>query len=96
MKYQIKVYGTADSNHASHVKGRLDSLGIDYEYLDVDASENEVDLERGPDGKRVLPVVEMSSDFGEVRLSDPDTAKLEEELHRLSIIEKGRANISRP
>lgn len=96
MKYQITVYGTADSNHAEHVKERLDSLGIDYKYVDVDATDTEVDLERASDGKRVLPVIEMSSDLGEVRLSDPDIPKLEEELHRLSIIEKGRANISRP
>lgn len=95
MKYQVTIYGTDGSGDTEKTRQRLDSLGIVHQYVDIDETEKKTEVERRSDGKRALPMIEMTSDLGERRLSAPDRDQLEEELHRLGIIEKGEASVSR-
>lgn len=94
MKYQVTIYGTDESGDTQKTRQRLDTLGIAHQYVDIDQTEKK-EVEVRPDGKRALPMIEMTSDLGERRLSAPDQDQLEEELHRLGIIEKGEASVSR-
>lgn len=78
MAEQVTVYGADWCGDTRRTLRELDSAGVNYDYVDIEADENGerkvIEFNRG---KRRIPMVEIASDSGEpVRLSVPDASEL--------------------
>jgi glutaredoxin len=78
---ELRVYGTGWCGDVARTRRRLDKLGVDYQYIDIDEDiAGEAKVIGWNDGKRRVPTLELLV-MGEVRLiSVPSDSELESEL----------------
>ena len=81
MDSKIRVYGAEWCGDTNRTRSHLAKLGVDYEFLNID---DNADLEQKVtewgNGKRIIPVVEISAK-GEVRrLTEPSNTELDDAL----------------
>ena len=74
---QVKVYGADGCEDTTATRNHLDSLGVQYEYVDVERDgEAQAWVKRQNGGKQKTPTV----DLGGRVLVEPDERELEEAL----------------
>lgn len=69
------VYGTAWCGDTKRTRSRLESPGIDYQFLDIDS------VEQWNEGKRRVPQVETDAKGNSMRLSVRQTTNSPSLLH---------------
>ena len=84
MEEKVTVYGADWCGDTRRTLRQLDSAGVNYKYIDVDADadgeKKVMDFNRG---KRRIPLVEIATDSGEPsRLSVPSVSELEQALKK--------------
>jgi glutaredoxin-like protein len=79
MTTQITMYGADWCSDCRRSKKLLDGMGVDYEYIDVDAVEQAADAARAISGRTNIPVVAFPDGTHFVEPSDTELrAKVEE------------------
>ncbi|MCU1310577.1 MAG: glutaredoxin-like protein [Candidatus Angelobacter sp.] len=83
----VTVYGADWCVHSVQTREELDSLGVNYDYVDVDKDkEAEKEVIRWNGGeKRKIPVVVIKHDDAESMVVAPTRKELESELTRLGL-----------
>ena len=80
----IKVYGATWCHDTQDTVKHLDSLGIKYEYLDVDQDPHaQAWVKDHNNGKQKLPTLDVGGQI----LSVPDTPELDEALRAKGIVQ---------
>jgi glutaredoxin len=84
----VTVYGADSCVHSVQTREELDSLGVKYDYIDVDKDkEAEKEVIRWNGGeKRKIPVVVINRDNTESMFVAPTRQELERELTRLGLM----------
>jgi glutaredoxin len=81
---QIKVYGATWCHDTQDTVKHLDSLGVEYEYLDVDQDPHaHAWVKDHNDGKQKLPTLDVGGQI----LSVPDIPELDEALRAKGIVQ---------
>ncbi|MCU1305547.1 MAG: glutaredoxin-like protein [Acidobacteriaceae bacterium] len=84
----VTVYGADWCPHSAQTREELDSLGVNYDYINVDEdkeAEREVIRWNGGE-KRKIPVVVVKRDNTESMFVAPTRQELESELTRLGLM----------
>jgi mycoredoxin len=83
----VTVYGADWCGETIRTKSQLDSLGVNYDYIDVDANkEAETRVIRWNGGhKRKVPVVVLKHEDAESMVIAPSPTELKSELNRLGL-----------
>jgi glutaredoxin len=80
---QIKVYGADWCGDTRRTRRQLDSLGLVYDYIDIDADDAaEAFITAKNNGKRLTPTVDLKGNF----LFEPTNAQLEATLREQGLI----------
>jgi mycoredoxin len=84
----VTVYGADWCPHSAKTREEFDSLGVNYDYIDVDKNkEAEEKVIRWNGGeKRKIPVVVIQHDDAESMVIAPTRRELESELTRLGLV----------
>jgi glutaredoxin len=84
----VIVYGAGWCDETIRTKNQLESLGVNYDYIDVDANkEAESKVIRWNGGeKRKVPVVVIKRDNAESMVIAPSPTELESELNRFGLM----------
>ena len=73
----VKVYGAGWCEDTTATRNRLDSLGVQYQYIDVDADAKAKEwVKQQNGGKQQTPTVDINGQI----LIEPDERELEEAL----------------
>lgn len=79
----ITVFGADWCRDCRRTKAQLDSLGIDYRYIDLEADPSAADVARDISGRTNIPVVVYPDGTHHV---EPSNADVESKLRELSVI----------
>ena len=80
---QITMFGADWCRDCRRTKAQLDSLGVDYRYIDLEAEPDAADVAREISGRTNIPVVVYPDASHHV---EPTNADVEAKLRELSLI----------
>ena len=81
MDNRITIYGADWCGDTVRTKRHLDSKGVPYDFIDIDQDKDgETKVIEFNNGKRRIPLVEISSDDGTKSLSVPSATELDKAL----------------
>ena len=80
---QITMFGADWCRDCRRTKAQLDSLGVDYRYIDLEAEPDAADVAREISGRTNIPVVVYPDATHHV---EPSNADVESKLRELNII----------
>ncbi|MFE1646145.1 glutaredoxin family protein [Microbacterium sp. P01] len=79
----ITLFGAAWCSDCRRTKKQLDGLGLDYEYIDLEAEPAAADVAREISGRTQIPVIVYPDSTHHV---EPTNADVESKLRELSLI----------
>lgn len=80
---RVKVYGADWCEDTQHARERLDSLGVGYDYINIEQDKNAAEwVKQQNDGKERKPTIEV----GDTVLSVPTDHELESALRQEGLI----------
>ena len=79
----VKMFGAAWCIDCRRTKKQLDELGVDYDYVDLEADPAAADIAREISGRTQIPVVVYPDSSHHV---EPTNADVEAKLRELSLI----------
>ena len=80
---QIRMFGAEWCRDCRRTKAQLDELGIDYQYIDLEADPSAADVAKSISGRTNIPVVVYPDATHHV---EPTNADVEAKLKELSLI----------
>lgn len=83
MTAPVKMFGAEWCRDCRRTKAQLDELGIDYEYIDLEADPSAVDVAREISGRTQIPVVVYPDASHQV---EPSNADVEAKLRELALL----------
>lgn len=92
MDSAITVYGTDTCEDTNRTRRRLEELGIEYRYVNLE-HDPEADrmVKRLHGGRRITPTVVIHSAGHSITLTEPENAYLDAELDRLGLLRRPEA-----
>ena len=79
----VKVYGADWCGDTQRTRQQLDSLGVDYQYINIEENEEASEwVKQQNDGKELKPTVSI----GQTILSVPDERELDSALEKAGLI----------
>ncbi|WP_349898393.1 glutaredoxin family protein [Parafrigoribacterium soli] len=81
MSDRITMYGAEWCGDCRRSKKLLDELGVDYDYVDLEADVAAADVARGISGRTNIPVIVFPDD---THVVEPSNAELREKIDALS------------
>ena len=89
MPQAITLYGTETCRFTNRARGQLDSLGLAYDFIDLEQDRSEdARLRQGSGGRRQTPTVEIDYDGKKRRLVQPNDWQLETELIQAGLLKE--------
>jgi len=80
---RVTLYGADWCSDCRRSKGLLDSLNVDYDYVDVELSAEAAEQSRAISGRTNIPVITFPDSSFQV---EPSNADLEAKLRELSLL----------
>ena len=90
MDYEIRVFGTPDCPDTARTRMRLDELGVQYQFINIDnVPQARHDVENWNGGKALKPTLEITASGESRRLAEPTNEELEQVLRESRILAEG-------